>query len=244
MLTFISSIVSAQDIIIMRNGQQIQSKIISIDNKEIQYQLYPSSDNKVITVKTDEIESIRFENGVIQTFESTKTKRSKDETTKQDAASAPVALSEVRDYSFSAAIYFADFDAIDKGNYGVISHNLQDRKIGMSIMMPFMNWGISKNKYSDRYGGGIGANYCYGLSEEACAFAPLMFIGYGYEIPEYNTSTGKTKDKSKFGWGFMLTPSAVYEHGHLAVTAGLNLVWSKGSSKIGTGLMIGVGYAW
>ncbi len=243
----------AQDLITMRDGQQIQSKIIYIDSNEVQYQLFKSTDNKVFTVKTDQLESIKFENGVIQTFgapssNKTNDQQTKDQKTKQDVVSSNVANAaltedDIREYTFSAATYFADFDAIDKGCYGVFSHNLKDRKIGMSIAFPIANWGISKNKYSDVFGGAIGANYCYGINDRMCAFAPLMFYGYGYQVAEADKN-GKTKDKDKFGWGFITSPSILYKVGHLAITVGPNFIWTKSSSKLSTGFQVGIGYAW
>ena len=248
MLTIGFSITFAQDIINMRNGQQIQSRVINIGSAEVQYQLFQDPSNKVVTVSTDKIESIRFENGTTRTFEAKSKNQTKGRKAKQDATDSQATSSnesDAREYTFTAATYFAEFDKIGNGCYGLFSHSLKDCEFNISLAFPIMNFGISKNKYSDIFGGALGINYCYGLNDNACAYAPLMFIGYSYKASIYDNKSGKLKDKDKFGWGFMLSPSVLYKTGHFAVTVGPNFMWTKGSgSKFSVGFQAGVGYAW
>lgn len=60
---FVSAAVQAQDVIIMRSGEQVESKVEEVGDKQIRYRKYANPDGPVYSVSSSEVFVIRFENG-------------------------------------------------------------------------------------------------------------------------------------------------------------------------------------
>lgn len=63
-----STMLSAKDIIILKNSTKIDAKILEVSSSEIKYKKINSLDGPTFVVSTNEINSIVFENGDVQTY--------------------------------------------------------------------------------------------------------------------------------------------------------------------------------
>ena len=63
--------VSATDIIILKNSTKIDAKILEVSSTEVKYKKINSLDGPTFVVRTNEINSIVFENGDVQTYSTT-----------------------------------------------------------------------------------------------------------------------------------------------------------------------------
>ncbi|MBQ0136789.1 MAG: hypothetical protein KBS40_02130 [Bacteroidales bacterium] len=63
-----STMLSAKDIIILKNSTKIDAKILEVSSSEIKYKKINSLDGPMFVVSTNEINSIVFENGDVQTY--------------------------------------------------------------------------------------------------------------------------------------------------------------------------------
>ena len=62
------SFVAAQDLIIMRNGNMIEARVMEISPTEIRYKHFDNLDGPTIVIPVANILSIRYENGNSQIF--------------------------------------------------------------------------------------------------------------------------------------------------------------------------------
>lgn len=62
---------TAQDIIVKKSGDEIQSKVVEISSKEIKYKKFSNIDGPIYTMSKDEIFMLRYENGEKEVFDST-----------------------------------------------------------------------------------------------------------------------------------------------------------------------------
>ncbi len=60
--------VSAQDVIVKKDGSTILSKVIEIGQEEIKYKKFDNLDGPIYTVQKSEIQSINYQNGAKDTF--------------------------------------------------------------------------------------------------------------------------------------------------------------------------------
>jgi len=65
--------VIAQDLIILRDGNIIEAKVLEISSSEIRYRRSDHLDGPIIVVLTLNVLSIRYENGTVETFEAVST---------------------------------------------------------------------------------------------------------------------------------------------------------------------------
>ncbi|MCQ2341999.1 MAG: hypothetical protein MJZ75_00700 [Paludibacteraceae bacterium] len=63
-----STMLSAADIIILKNSTKIDAKILEVSSSEIKYKKINNLDGPMFVVNTNEINSIVFENGDVQTY--------------------------------------------------------------------------------------------------------------------------------------------------------------------------------
>jgi hypothetical protein len=59
----------AQDLIICKNGQQIKSKVIEVDNIKIKYKKFDNPNGPLYTIKKAEVIKIKYKNGTQDVFE-------------------------------------------------------------------------------------------------------------------------------------------------------------------------------
>ncbi|MCL2442030.1 MAG: hypothetical protein FWD13_01010 [Treponema sp.] len=58
--------VTAQDLIVLRNGEMIESKVVEISQTEIRYRRYTNLDGPMIVIPAANVLSIRYENGTYE----------------------------------------------------------------------------------------------------------------------------------------------------------------------------------
>ena len=58
----------AQDIISMRNGQTVKAKVTEVNETSVKYSLFDEPDGPVYTVGKDDISSIEYKSGRVETF--------------------------------------------------------------------------------------------------------------------------------------------------------------------------------
>ena len=73
-LLFVSSWLSAQDVIIKKTSEKIEAKIEVISSSEIHYKKYSNLNGPTFIISTSEVVSILYENGEVQVFENSKAK--------------------------------------------------------------------------------------------------------------------------------------------------------------------------
>ena len=60
--------VSAQDVIVKKDGSTILSKVLEVGQNEIKYKKYDNVDGPIYTIKKSELQSINYQNGAKDTF--------------------------------------------------------------------------------------------------------------------------------------------------------------------------------
>lgn len=78
-LTFcysITSVVNSQDIITLKNGEDIKSKIIEVGINDIKYKIFDDQDSPMRVVNKSEIFSIKYQSGKKEMFTISKTEKS------------------------------------------------------------------------------------------------------------------------------------------------------------------------
>lgn len=66
----IASLVSAQDVIVLKDGSTILGKNLEVGTSEVKYQRWIGQDKNVYTVNISNITSINYQNGEVETFAS------------------------------------------------------------------------------------------------------------------------------------------------------------------------------
>ena len=60
-ISFLSHLASAQDIITLKNGVNLKTKVLQVDNKKVLYTKYDESNGKIYTIDYSKIFIIIFE---------------------------------------------------------------------------------------------------------------------------------------------------------------------------------------
>lgn len=101
-LVFIAQCVAAQDVIITKQSERIDAKIIKVSESEIEYKRQNNLDGPTFTLSTSKIASILYQNGDVQTFETTESPHSTPSYNYKSGFSAgfsmPVLRGEYSDY--------------------------------------------------------------------------------------------------------------------------------------------------
>lgn len=75
MLTLGCCTVSAQDIILKKNADEIQAKVLKIDSVQIEYKKWDNPDGPIYTLAVSEIVSIKYQNGTEDILSTSQTTR-------------------------------------------------------------------------------------------------------------------------------------------------------------------------
>lgn len=62
---------TAQDLIVTRDGQRIEAKITEVSSTEIRYKEWNNQDGPTFVLRSDELNTIIYQNGTVKTFEHT-----------------------------------------------------------------------------------------------------------------------------------------------------------------------------
>jgi len=77
LFAFASTVLNAQDIIVKQNGDELQSKVIEINDTEVKYKAFDNLDGPLYVIKKIDIFMIKYQNGTKEIF----TNRSTDNQT-------------------------------------------------------------------------------------------------------------------------------------------------------------------
>ncbi len=72
-----SASVSAQDVIVKKNGSTILSKVLEVGQEEIKYKKYDNLDGPTYTIQKSELQAINYQNGAKDTFSATSREENK-----------------------------------------------------------------------------------------------------------------------------------------------------------------------
>lgn len=64
----LSSLIYAQDVIVLNDGSSIFSKVLEIDASQVKYRKYSNLDGPIYTMNITEILSIKYQNGEVEEF--------------------------------------------------------------------------------------------------------------------------------------------------------------------------------
>jgi hypothetical protein len=68
MVLFSGGILSGQDIIVKKNGEEIKAKVVEVLNYDIKYHRFDNLTGPLYTISRSEIASIKYENGTVDSF--------------------------------------------------------------------------------------------------------------------------------------------------------------------------------
>lgn len=132
--------------------------------------------------------------------------------------------------------YFADFKAAGKGYYGIKGDVWRPQNYWGVTFSLGTNLGLVETDYSSFYFA-IGPTGIYHIVKPLYAVCPLRFHG-----TIWTGKDDKRKDTTKFSWGFDVAPGVVLAVKKWRFQAAVNLGWTKGVKKLGTGFEVGIGY--
>ena len=237
---------SAQDVIVKKDGSTILSKVIEIGTSEVKYKKYSNPNGPIYTIRISDILSINYETGEKEAFGNDASKRefnyiefmnsqennmldnsssSDDHTYKPLSQNRKYSL-DPNDYSFYGLSYTADFDAVEDGVYGFEGNGFSSNGFGLSLNL---GWNFKSSIDQSR----LGPSYCVPISEKAFAFVPLQAV----------LNYVRVDKKEKFIFGAQLTPKIGLKFGRFVFTFGVAFAWTDGSDKIGTGFNVNLAYA-
>lgn len=107
-----SQVIFAQDLIITKEGEKIESKVSLIDSEQIQYKKYDNLDGPLYIIQKDEVLQISFENGTIEIFnEQAKTSEPTIEETKE------FIIKTINEHGFEEDTFKRKYKASFEGDY-------------------------------------------------------------------------------------------------------------------------------
>lgn len=118
---------NAQDVIVTKDSKRIDAKIMEVSKSEIKYKSVTNLEGPTFTLGTDEINTIIYSDGTVQTFDS-KSQTATDKTTQnQTMQSAQKESDEVRDpylvYEEDDVYYLGDMRMNEEEFYTFLKNN-------------------------------------------------------------------------------------------------------------------------
>ncbi|MBO6075280.1 MAG: hypothetical protein J6P74_09150 [Paludibacteraceae bacterium] len=84
----------AQDLIITRDGQRLEAKVLEVSNAEVKYKEFNNQDGATFILRADEINTVVFENGSVKVFNAPSQTQSQNQTLSQANDKQPAAAVE------------------------------------------------------------------------------------------------------------------------------------------------------
>ena len=84
----------AQDLIITRDGQRIEAKVLEVSSTEVKYKEFNNQDGATFILRADEINTVVFENGSVKVFNAPSQAQSQNQTLSQANDNQPAAAVE------------------------------------------------------------------------------------------------------------------------------------------------------
>lgn len=96
----------AQDLIITRDGQRIEAKVIEVSSAEVKYKEFNNQDGATFILRADEINTVVFENGSVKVFNAPAQADDNQPAKIEDTAAAEEVLPQVALFTMDDDIYF------------------------------------------------------------------------------------------------------------------------------------------
>lgn len=104
----------AQDLIITRDGQRLEAKVLEVSSAEVKYKEFNNQDGATFILRADEINTVVFENGSVKVFNAPSQVQSQNQTLSQANDNQPAAAVEepavVEEALPQAALFTMDDD--------------------------------------------------------------------------------------------------------------------------------------
>lgn len=84
----------AQDLIITRDGQRLEAKVLEVSSVEVKYKEFNNQDGATFILRADEINTVVFENGSVKVFNAPSQAQSQNQTLSQANDNQPAAAVE------------------------------------------------------------------------------------------------------------------------------------------------------
>ena len=123
----------AQDIIVMRDGSIVQSKVTEITSSEVKYKKYSNLDGPLYTIDKSTILAINYENGEKETFEMTEQQPAKTGTDSGQGVAVEIPVETD-----------ADNEAIEK-SYSTPVEFVTEKGIGKDARWVLWKYGMTRN---------------------------------------------------------------------------------------------------
>ena len=149
---------------------------------------------------------------------------------------------KITPWSFSSfgVSYTASFDNAAQGYYLFGGSVYSDDNWGIDMLGGWNMWLVEKGYEGALFM--IGPSYAYSTGNVLLS-SSLDFVGVWSGTGPAEVRKANNIDKEfQFGWGFALEPKITLKLGKVFPWAGLPIQWAKGSSKLGVGFHIGIGF--
>lgn len=233
-LGLLSNILTAQDLIIKRNGDQINSKIVEISSKTIKYKEYDFLEGPDRIIELKEVSKIKYENGRIEVINEIK------------ESPAPVVHRESPTPQEKPVVPLVKKNSYD-GNYFMLAVGVGPSYGGSGIRGQFrfggttgfgIHAGIGYNQDAEPwYSGPFGIGYDGLRASAGIKFFPYKGIYINTQVGflghyRYYSGSDSYYGSNYYNWvdeGLKIAPS---------VLSGVDMEWGD---KVGFGFNIGIG---
>ena len=185
LMTVLACGIFAQDLIILKNGNEIKAKVLEITRTEIKYKRYDNLNGPILTVSVDSVSAIKYENG---TWEDIDARTKAAET--QSYAMNPQKL--------IFGIYANPIGFLTLGpmaglelTYGYFSAELNVRFPTLGLLMPIIHDSRYDNTITE--GIGVGCGIKFFLPSSIGGFYIGGFAEFGGYTASYDDNSGYDK---------------------------------------------------
>ena len=203
-LSFYGTSLFAQDIIVKKDGQEIESKVIEISPVEIKYKIYNNLEGPIYSINKDELVFIRYESGEKETFSyKTKTQNIEDKETKNKYNKIEISNIE-HSFHFGAVVPMGDFADDD----------IFDDDSGFAAT-----------------GVGIGYEFIYPLTEEGLGLFAGIDLNYNGIQKGVEDDFEDLYEDLYGGYDIEIKDIKLFKYFNIPISAGLNYTY-KADDKI------------
>ena len=215
-LSFYGTSLFAQDIIVKKDGQEIESKVIEISPVEIKYKIYNNLEGPIYSINKDELVFIRYESGEKETFSyKTKTQNIEDKETKNKYNKIEISNIE-HSFHFGAVVPMGDFA---EDNYYIYDIYYSEE---------FPEFG---KKGAAAMGVGIGYEFVYPLPEKGLGLFAGIDVNYNTIQKDFRGDIEDDFDYIFNDYDFFDLEIKYSKYINIPISAGLNYTY-KADDKI------------
>jgi hypothetical protein len=129
LLAFISVQLSSQDILILRNGDEVEATVSKVTLSEIEYSIFNSTDSSMQSINKSDVFLIKYSSGVVSLINNEISNKSESENTQSDT---PILYPY--DGSQIAGVVGAKYIGAGVSALGVIITTLNDENVGTVLI--------------------------------------------------------------------------------------------------------------